>query len=232
MLFVERELLISLLKLTENGAIEQEQLNTDSRLPSTTTLLLLEKLQKENLLYLKDKMVEVEAQSRLKLAAKAVQLGADIERVSNYLKWQEFEAMAALALDFNGYIAQKNVRFKHAGRRWEIDVVGCKKPLIVCIDCKHWHYGIHSSTIKKMAESQAVRVSAFADSLPNPSTDLPDLKWTRANFVPVILTLVPFRSKFCDNIPVVSVLQLQDFVSQLPLQVESLRYFSRSFSHL
>lgn len=231
-MFVEQKLLIALLKLTENGAVEQEQVNIDSKLPSTTTLLLLEKLQKEKLLYLKNNMVEVESQSRLKLAVKAVQLGADIERVSNYLKWQEFESMATLALDFNGYFTNKNFRFKYAGRRWEIDVVGCKKPLVVCIDCKQWHYGMHPSTVKNMVESQAARVSAFADSLPSISTDLPCLKWDYAKFVPVILTLVPFRAKFCDNVPVVSVLQLQDFVSKLPLQVESLRYVSRAFSHL
>jgi hypothetical protein len=83
-----------------------------------------------------------------------------------------------------------------------------------------------------MAAAQAERVAAFADSLPSTTIDLPCSKWSKAKFVPVILSLIPFAPKFCDNVPVVPVLQLQDFVSQLPLNVELLRYFSREFSHL
>lgn len=231
-MFNERNLLISLLKLTEKGSVKQEIVNFDSKLSSSTASTLLEKLQIENLLYFKDSTIEVNAHSRLKLAAKAVHLGADVERVSSFLRWQEFEAMAALALDLNGYVTKKNVRFKQTGRRWEIDVVGCRKPLVLCVDCKHWHHGMHPSTMKNMAKSQEERVAAFADSLPNRSTDLPCLKWNSAKFVPVIVSLVPFRPKFSNDVPVVPVLQLQDFISQLPLQVEYLRYFSRMFSHL
>jgi len=231
-LSVERNLLISLLKLTQNGAVEQERFNKEARVPSIVSSMLLEKLQNEELVYLKDGLIEVDTQSRLKLAVKAVELGADIERISDFLCWQEFEAMAASALELNGYITRQNVRFKHRARRWEIDVVGCRKPLVLCIDCKHWHHGMHPSTIKKMAASQAERVAAFADSLPNSSIDLHCTIWNRAKFIPVILSLVPFGPKFCDDIPVVPVLQLQDFVSQMPLHVESLRYFSREFSHL
>ena len=229
---VERNLLISLLKMTEKGAAKQEHVNLDARVPSSVGLMLLGKLQNENLLYLRDGMVEVDAQSRLKLAVKAVELGADIQHISDHLGWQEFEAIAALALELNGFVALKNVRFKHAGRRWEIDVVGCRKPLVLCIDCKHWHHGIHASTIRKMTESQAERVEAFANYLPNVAFDLPCAKWDRAKFVPVILSLVPFGSKFCDQVPVVPVLQLQDFISQLPLNVDSLRFFLREFRHL
>jgi Holliday junction resolvase-like predicted endonuclease len=229
---VERKLLISLLKLTEQEAVKQENVNADSKLPSSTTSFLLEKLQNENLIYLKDGLISADAQSRLKLAVKAIQLGADIESVSDNLNWQEFEAMAALALELNGYSTQKNVRFKHEWRRWEIDVVGCRKPLVVCVDCKHWRHGMNPSTLRKMAQSQSERVAAFAESLPNKATRLPCVKWERAKFVPVILSLVPFGPKFCEDIPIVPVLMIQDFVSQLPLQLESLRYFSRVFSHL
>ena len=232
LLSIEGKLLISLLKLTEKGAVKQEDVNKDARLPSSLALTLLEKLQNENLVYLKDGSVEVNTESRLKLAIKAVELGVDVQSISDFLCWQEFEAMAAVALELNGYSARKNVRFKQEGRRWEIDVVGCRKPLVLCIDCKHWHHGMHRSTMNKMATAQAERVAAFADSLPSISSDLPCAKWSKVKFVPVILSLIPFAPKFCDNVPVVPVLQLQDFVSQLPLNVESLKYFSRTFSHL
>jgi hypothetical protein len=91
---------------------------------------------------------------------------------------------------------------------------------------------MHPSTLTKMAASQAERVAAFADSLPSKTLDLPCVKWSKAKFVPVILSLIPFSPKFCGQVPIVPVLQLQDFLSHLPLNVELLKYFSREFSHL
>jgi hypothetical protein len=46
-------------------------------------------------------------------------------------------------------------------------------------------------------------------------------------FVPAILTLVQARLKFCDDVPVVSVLQLQDFLYELPGHVHALRHFQK-----
>ena len=231
-LSVERNMLISILKLSKNGAIEQEHVNIDAHIPSIVTSALLQKLQNENMVNLKGGLIEVTTESRLKLAVKAVQLGAPIERISDSLLWQEFEAIAAVALDLNGFVTKKNVRFKHEDKRWEIDVVGCRKPLVLCIDCKHWHQGMNLSTLSRVAASQSQRVAAFADSLPNVKSDFACTKWGCAKFIPVILSLVPFAPKFCDDIPIVPVLQLQDFVSQLSLNVESLRYFTRKFNHL
>ena len=90
---------------------------------------LLDKLQNEGLIYLKQNSVEVESDGRLKLAVKAASLGADLENISNLLCWQEFEEMTAFALKKNGYTVSNNVRFKSASRRWEIDVVGLQETL-------------------------------------------------------------------------------------------------------
>jgi Holliday junction resolvase-like predicted endonuclease len=229
---IERDLLISLLKLTKNGAVIRENINKEAKLPSAITLKLLRKLQSDNLIYLKDGKIEADSNGRLKLAIKAVELGADVEHVSDFLCWQEFEDIAALALERNGYAVKKNVRFKHAGRRWEIDVVGCRKPAVICIDCKHWHHGMHHSVLMKIVDSQVERVKAFAEALPSVSLEVECAKWDRAKLVPVILSLIPSRYKFLGDVPVVPVLQLQDFLSQLPAQVESLKYFVREFRHL
>jgi Holliday junction resolvase-like predicted endonuclease len=218
--------------MTEKGAVRQEDVNIDSKLPKSATSFLLQNLQSHNLVYLEGDKITVNPQSRIKLAVKAVQLGADVENVSNFLSWQEFESIAALALEYNGYTTKKNMRFKHNGRRWEIDVVGCRKPLVLCVDCKHWHHGMHPSTLRKMVEAQSNRVEAFADFLPNKTADLPCLQWEKAKFIPIILSLVPFGEKFYGQVPVVPVLMLQDFISQVPLHADSLRHFNRIFSHL
>jgi len=193
---------------------------------------LLEKLQTEELLKLNQGSVEAHSENRLKLAIKAISLGADVEVVSGFLHWQEFESIAATALKNNGYIVKQNLRFKQAARRWEIDVVGCKKPLVVCVDCKDWHHGLPPSAIRRIVEAQVERARTLADSLPNLSVGLECVKWNKAKFVPVVLVLMPSRFKFCDDVPIVPVLQLQDFLYQLPVEVESLKYFQKEFLHL
>lgn len=229
---IERNLLISLLKLTENGGVTQESVNRDAKVPVSIGVKLLQKLQSVNLVYLNADVVNVDAHSRLQIAVRAVELGADVEQVSAFLDWQEFEAIAGLALERNGYGVAKNVRFKYAGRRWEIDVVGCRKPLVVCIDCKHWRHGISPSVLTKIVAAQMDRVEALSDFLPGPSPKIACTTWEYAKFFPVILSLVPSRFKFYENVPIVPVLQLQDFLSQMPVYSTSLKNFRRLFKHL
>ncbi len=51
---VERNLVISLLKLTKEGTVLIESVNKEARIPLETMMKLLDKLQNENLIYLKD----------------------------------------------------------------------------------------------------------------------------------------------------------------------------------
>jgi Holliday junction resolvase-like predicted endonuclease len=229
---VERNLLISILKLTREGPVLIKNVNKDARVPSTVTLELLQNLQNQDLLYLNNGTIEVNRSDRLKLAVKAASLGAVIENISNLLCWQEFEEIAALALKNNGYSVLNNVRFKHGTKRWEIDVVGCKKPLVVCIDCKHWQHAISPSTLKRMVEWQSQRTHALAESLPKPKLKLECSQWEKAKFIPTVLSLIPSAYKFIHQVPVVSVLQLQDFISQLPAYIGDVKFFSQTFPTL
>jgi Holliday junction resolvase-like predicted endonuclease len=229
---VERNLIISLLKLTKEAPVLIESINIEARLPVETTENLLRKLQNEGLIDLGAETVAVDSEDRLKLAVKATSLGADVQIISHLLCWQEFEDIAAFALRSYGYTVFKNVRFKHAGKRNEIDVVGCKKPLVICIDCKHWQHSIGGSALRKIVEAQLERSKALADSLPNPKLKLECTKWSEAKFVPVIISLFPSPFKYYYGVPIVPILQLQDFLNQLPVHTELLKYFSRDFTQL
>ncbi len=231
-LSVEQNLLISLLKLTKEAPALIEDVKNDARLPLSVCWRLLEKMQNEGLVYLKADSVEVDSTSRLKLAIKAASLGADIQNISDRLRWQEFEEIAAVALKNNGYTVHNNVHLTHEGHRWEIDVVGCRKPLVLCIDCKRWQRAITPSALKKIVEEQTQRTCALADSLPNKRLTLECTKWERAKFIPTVLSLIPNAFKFYAQVPVVPVLQLQDFICQLPAYTESLRVFPRTFKTL
>ena len=231
-MIVERNLIMSLLKMTKAGPVLVEDVKKDSRITLDIALKLLQNLQREGLVYFKNDMIEASCECRLLLSAKAAFLGMDVEQASSFLDWQEFESIATLALKNNGYGVAKNVRFKQAGRRWEIDVVGCKKPLVVCVDCKHYHHGVSPSAMKKIADAQVERTNALAEALPNVALKVDCAKWVKAKFVPVVLSLLPASFKFCGNVPIVSVLQFQDFLSQLPAYANSLTYFQKVFQHL
>ena len=224
---IERELIISVLKLSKNGAISVGVLTKDAKIPSTIAENLLKKLQNGGLVYLRHKVIDVDSLKRLKLAVNAIQLGADLERVSSFLDWKEFENIGAIAFERNSYSVKKNLRFKHAGRKWEIDIVGCKKPLVVCADCKHWHYGMYPSAIRRIVEEQVERTSALAESLPKLTDKIGCASWSRVKLIPAVLSLVKARFKFHDNVPIVPVLQLQNFLSQLPAYANSLKHFSK-----
>jgi Holliday junction resolvase-like predicted endonuclease len=212
--------------------VTSEQISKDAKIASVITLKMLRQLQNDGIVYLKGKMLEADTNSRLELAVRAVTLGADVENISGFLSWQEFEEIAAIVLEKNGYIVAKNVHFKHGGRKWEIDVIGCKKPLVICIDCKHWHHGMSPSALKRIAEAQVERTRALSESLPNICIEIECAKWSKAKFVPAVLALIQGSFKFYDKVPIVPVLQLQDFINQLPAYTESLKYFPKEFDHL
>jgi Holliday junction resolvase-like predicted endonuclease len=223
---IERDLIISLLKLTTEGYSSKETVKKDANLPLETVEKLLRRLQNDKLIYLRKDIVEVSTVQRLKLAVQAVGSGGDIERISGFLQWKEFEKIAALALERNGCGVKTNLRFKYGGRRWEIDIVGYKRPIAICMDCKHWHRQMSPSTLKKVVGDQVERTSALVESLPNPAVKAAFVSWDSVKFIPAVLSLVTGRFKFYNKVPVVAILQLQDFLSQLPVYADSLKHFA------
>jgi len=135
---LEKKYMLSILRMTKNGSTTLNEINNDSKIAKEIALKIIHKLQDAHLIELKDDSIEIDSQNRLNLAVKAIEFGADIQDTSSTLLWQEFEAVVATALRRNDYIVLKNMRFKHLGKRWEIDVLGCKRPIALSIDCKQW----------------------------------------------------------------------------------------------
>lgn len=229
---LEAKLLTSLLKMTKANSVLIEDVKIDSRLPIEYCSSLLKKLQQEDIINIIDNQIEVDTTNRLKIAVKAISLGADIQDISNQLDWHEFEEITAIALKNNGYSVHNNLRFKKIDHRFEIDVVATKKPIVLCVDCKHWKRAITPSTLKRIVEEQTLRTKALADSLPNKKLALPCTQWEKAMFIPAILSLIPNAFKFYYEVPIVPVLQIQDFISQLPLNMDSVKVFSQTFQTL
>ncbi len=187
---------------------------------------MLEKYEKIGLIYQGREFVEVDEIQRMKLAVHALRLGADIEAVCRLLDWSEFEQVAIFAFNVNGYKVKKNLRFKWAGRKWEIDVLGLKSPLIVCVDCKQWIRGWQRAAAIKAVEAQIERTKAFTESLDFHVKQLPQLlTWKKILVAPVVISLFSAPLKFYKNVPIVPVLKLQNFLNELLAHVHEIRIF-------
>jgi hypothetical protein len=72
---------------------------------------------------------------RLKTGVIVLQMGADIEMISNALSWRDFEALTLKMLHSLGYVTETNIRLTKPHR--EIDVLGVNSRFAIVVDCKH-----------------------------------------------------------------------------------------------
>ena len=164
---------------------------------------------------------------RINLAYKALQLGADFQKICSFLSWQEFEEISAKTLEANDFEVKKRFRFVSNTRKWEIDVIGLYKPLLLCIDCKNWKYNWSKSSIKKAVQAQKDRVKALIVIL-NDNKILKIMKittWEKVLLVPIILSLIPSSSKFYKKTAVVPIFQFQNFLRELYVNIEKIAYW-------
>jgi Holliday junction resolvase-like predicted endonuclease len=186
---------------------------------------ILSSFREKGLIECENELIELSSNQRVQLAIHAINNGTDVERVCKVLEWKEFENFTAKAFEENNFAVKRNFRFKGAQRRWEIDVVAYNDPIIVCVDCKRWRRGWGNSAITKIATAQARRTQVLAKNLQNFQHNIGLSNWKRATLFPVILSLFPGCLKFYNNVPVVPILQLQNFVDEFQgYQDELLHY--------
>lgn len=219
------DVLISILKHTSNGPVAKEVIAMDVNVPISITNKLLKDFREFGLIEGEEDIIEVSSNQRVKLAIHAINTGTDVERVSKVLEWIEFENFAASAFEANNFAVKRRFRFQKAGRRWEIDLLAYNEPYVVCVDCKRWRRGWGKSAIKKIVEAQILRTKVLAKALPSLQRKIRLPKWTNAILFPVILSLFPGPEKFFKNVPVVPILQLQNFLDELPGHIADLTHF-------
>ena len=226
---IERDVLISILKLTKSGPIAKELVASDANVATQIVDELLERFRNAELIKLKEKTIEASSNQRAKIAIHAIKSGADFERVCKVLEWIEFENLAAAAFEANNFEVKRRFRFKWSQRKWEIDVLGCREPLIACVDCKHWSKGWRGSAIMKAAEAQTLRTQVLAEALPSLQKKINLIRWKQATLVPAVLSLVSGPLKFYKKVPIVPILQIQNFLTELPAHITALTHFRAYF---
>jgi len=230
-MIVEKNILLSLLKCTKTGPVSRQLVVKVSRTPVQAAEKALSKFAEMSLFNEYRGIVEASSSQRMKMSIHVIHLGADFQHVCSLLSWAEFEGIAAQALDASNYRVIRNLHFRHKAKRWEIDVLGIKKPLILSVDCKHWKHGWRNAANLKAVEAQIERTEALAESLPNYSKRIKLEGWYAVTLIPLVLSLLPGPQKLYNRVPVVSILQLQDFINEVPLQIDSLLHIRRKLDH-
>ena len=222
---LEREILVALLILTREGPVDRGKLQGAARVTDEALGLTLDDLTDEKLIEEGKGLLEASPGQRLGIAVRAVRAGADLERVSRALGWLEFEEMVAYAIEENGYAVSRRFRFQAEGRRWEIDVLAAKKPLILCAECKHWSRGLGNATARKIVETHLEKVRVLSENPVKVVKRLGLRDWDRAVFFPVAMSLTPARDRIYRRIPVVSVFELPSFLGEFEGQLDWLASF-------
>lgn len=225
----ERKILLHLLKLTRNGTLKIQQLAKKAQIPTQINNETLKKLQDKGLINVANHTIHTSVDGRVRIAILAIKAGADFEKVCRNLGWLEFENFASMVLEANQFTTRRRFRFKWASRRWEIDVLGCNKPIILCVDCKLWRRSRGGSATRKAAEVQTLRTKNLATALSSLQEKIDLAQWQHAILVPAILSLYTSPSKFYKRVPIVGVLQLQNFLEELPAQINTLTHFVADF---
>ena len=144
---------------------------------------------------------------RLQTALFAIKLGADVESVSEYLTWQDFESITGLILEKKDFDVTKNLILTKP--RMEIDVVGTKMDIALLIDCKHWKT-MSKSALDEIVKKQIERVKRYvADE------DITAL--------PVIVTLHQEGTQLVENVPIVPIMKLPSFLDEFVGNLGSLK---------
>ena len=144
---------------------------------------------------------------RLQTALFAIKLGADVESVSEYLTWQDFESITGLILEKKDFDVTKNLILTNP--RMEIDVVGTKMDIALLIDCKHWKT-MSKSALDEIVKKQIERVKRYvADE------DITAL--------PVIVTLHQEGTQLVENVPIVPIMKLPSFLDEFVGNLGSLK---------
>ncbi|MDC0856832.1 hypothetical protein OAP96_03330 [Candidatus Nitrosopelagicus sp.] len=143
---------------------------------------------------------------RLQTALFAIKLGADVESVSEYLTWQDFESITGLILEKKDFDVTKNLILTKP--RMEIDVVGTKMDIALLIDCKHWKT-MSKPALDEIVKKQVERVKRYVVN-------------ENMSALPVIVTLHQEEVQFIENVPIVPIMKLSSFLDEFIGNLDSL----------
>ena len=161
--------------------------------------------------------------AKVRVAIRALQLGEPNRLVLSALTWQEFEEFVAHLLTFHEFQIRHRFRFS-GSRRYEIDIIASRQPVILCIDCKQ--YGVRlgkAASLRTAAEAQLQRTEALATDFAQHQASLDCLDWAHPLLIPLLVTMLTEDIQFHEQIPIVPASLLNAFLLKFEEQLDTLQ---------
>ena len=181
------------------GGVSEHDFATASEMDEFSAKELLQIFIHNGIGRLDENIVEFHDSDRISASVFAIRNGANIEDVSEFLSWQNFEELDSHILDENGFQVQKNLILTKP--RMEIDVVGIKLGISILIDCKHWKR-MTQSALNDIVNKQVERVKRYVEKTESTSA------------IPVIVTLHQEKVDFVNQVPIVPIMELSSFLDE------------------
>jgi hypothetical protein len=217
-------MLQSILEGTKEGPVTEEVVRENVVITNEAFDEIVTELSRNGLVDWDGVEFKANLDQRIEIAVRAIQLGADFEKISKSLGWKEFEELVARVFRENGYNTKSRYRFQAEGRRWEIDVLASSYPYIVCAECKHYTSGMGNSTARKIIETHLEKTAVMGRHIGELAEKIGVQNWRNAILVPITLTLSPTKMNIYRRVPSVSVFMLPSFLSEFPGYMERMTY--------
>lgn len=218
-----------ILKLLENTCNDEKtsvrDLAIKARFSTQMANSIINKLSMQGLLLSKNETIIVNRVNRLQLAVEAVNNGMDWERICRTLGFREFEDITAEAFRANDFKVHSRFVFRHARRRFEIDVVGQRGRIMICADCKHWSRGMSSGKLIQAVKKQVERTQTLVKETQICKNRFNITDESEILFIPIIITLGNPKNRIIRKVPIVPILALRSFLSEFDLHLKSLTIF-------
>ena len=157
-------------------------------------------------------------------------LDQDIGQLSMVIDFEGFEALIAEILKLNNYKTLNNFRFTdkssfkspNTQKRYEVDIIGFQNKNLLIIDAKQWKRKDSFSAMNKAGNLQLQRAKALRNNI-RILTGLLNEFGIKQRFEKIILFpfMVSLENNFIklneNDVPFVSIYQLNSFLQELPL---------------
>ena len=204
-------LMLALLEIKEGETVDVDALLEKCHIGLPSLTRSLNKAHENGLVTLQGRDLRVTSSQKLSLALTSLDMGIDIEEVCRAGSWQEFEQLAELVLQEEGYSTCRHFRFRSSGQSHEIDVIAMKKPLLLSVECKRWKRSWQLSGLKRIAASHLIRTQSLCQVLCEHKGKLPLSNWSSAEIHPIVLMLGETPTKVEYGVPIVPIHRFRDF---------------------
>ncbi|MEM2094645.1 MAG: restriction endonuclease [Candidatus Bathyarchaeia archaeon] len=155
----------------------------------------------------------------LELSLKLLEKGFDVEEICKFVGWRGFEEMVEYILRHYGYSTFKHFRFGCTGRRYEVDIIALRRPIMLSVECKRWRKSWQASSIRRVVEAHQVRTWHLSECLADYRSSLAIQGWDHVVLYPVLLMMGETPSRIEKGIPVVPIHRVRDFLDGFELHL-------------